>query len=115
MTKSKLTRWLMRGAFTLAAVVAVSVLSAEQANAQFYGSSRGISVGSFGRGVTVSFGNFNRGYGYGGRSYSGYGGGVYRGGYSRGYSSYRPSYGGYRGGSFYGGGGYRGGYSRGRY
>ena len=45
MFKSKLSRWLMRGAFTLAAVAAVSVLSAEQANAQYYlavGESRSI-------------------------------------------------------------------------
>ena len=97
MLKSKLSRWLMRSVFTLAAVAAVSVLSAEQANAQFYGGGRGISVGSFGRsgGFKLIYGNRSSfgGYGYGGRGFSGY---------SRGFNSYRPSYG-------YGGGGaYRG-------
>ena len=45
MLKSKLSRWLMRSVFTLAAVAAVSVLSAEQASAQYYGGGRGISAG----------------------------------------------------------------------
>ena len=111
MLKSKLSRWLMRGAFTLAAVAAVSVLSAEQANAQYYGG-RGISISSFGRGggVSLNYGYGNRsgfgGYGYsGGRGYSGY---------NRGYNNYyRPSYGRgvYRGrggfGASYGRGGFR--------
>ena len=77
------------------------MLSAEQANAQFYGGGRGISVGSFrGGGISVNYGNRSSfgGYGYGGgRGYSSY---------SRGFNNYyRPSYG-YRGG--YGGGAYRG-------
>ncbi len=111
MTKSTLSRWLMRGAFTLAAVAAVSVLPAEQANAQFYGGSRGFSSGSYGRGggISLSVGNVGLNYGYGG----GYGGGAYRSVYrSPAVNYYRPSYGGayrggnYRGGSYRGGGGY---------
>ena len=104
MFKSKLSRWIIRSAFTLAAVATVSVLSAEQANAQFYGGGRGISVGSFrGGGISVNYGNRSSfgGYGYGGgRGYSGY---------SRGFNNYyRPSYGGsYRGRGGYGSSYYR--------
>ena len=104
MSKSKLSRWLMRSVFTLAAVAAVSALSAEQANAQYYGG-RGISVGSFGRGggFNLSYGNRSSFGGYGGRGFSGY---------NRGFNSYyRPSYG---GSSFYRGrGGFGPSYSRG--
>ena len=103
MLKSKLSRWLMRSVFTLAAVVAVSVLSAEQANAQFYGGGRGISVGSFGRGVSLNYGYSNR------SGFGGYGGSRSYSGYNRGFNNYyRPSYGGsYRGRGGYGSSYYR--------
>ena len=111
MLKSKLSRWLMRSVFTLAAVAAVSVLSAEQASAQYYGGGRGISVGSFGRsgGFNLSYGNRSSfgGYGYGGRGFSGYS----RGGYN---NYYRRSYGGgYGGGAYRGRGGFGSSYGRG--
>lgn len=109
MFKSKLSRWLMRGAFTLAAVAAVSVLSAEQANAQYYGGNRGISISSFGRGGGVSLN-----YGYGNRSgFGGYGGGRGYSGYNGGYNNYyRPSYRG-GGGAYRGRGGFGASYGRG--
>lgn len=102
MFKSKLSRWLIRSAFTLAAVATVSVLSAEQANAQFYGGGRGISVGSFrGGGISVNYGNRS--------GFGGYGGGRGYSGYSRGFNNYyRPSYrSSYRGRGGYGSSYYR--------
>ena len=112
MTNSKLSRWVKRGAFMVIAFAAFTMISAEQAQAQYYGGGRGISIGSYGGGggISLSIGNsgFNRGSYYGGygRGYSGYGGG-----YGRGYSGYRyaPQKSYYRGGGSYGRGSYYGG------
>ena len=104
MTHSKLSRLLKRGAFTLVACAAISVLSAEQADAQYYSGGRGISIGSFGGGggFNLSYGNFSPRYGYGGGR--GFSNSYYRPSYyGRSSSYYRPST------RYYGN---RGGYSR---
>ena len=116
MTKSKLSRWVKRSAFAVIVCATFAMVSAEQAQAQYYGG-RGFNRGglsiNIGRGG-FSYGNFggggfNRGYGgyggYGGfnnfnsgyryvpqRSYYRGGGGYYGGGYGRGYNSYSRRY-----------------------
>jgi len=114
MTHLKLSRWVKRGAFTLIACAALAMISAEQAQAQYYGG-RGVSIGSFGRGggLSISIGNSGFSRGYGGGFSRGYGGGYsnYGGGYR--YAPQRSYYRG--GGGYYGGGGYgRGGSYYGR-
>ena len=106
MTKLKLSKWVKRSAFTVIACAALVMISADQADAQYYGG-RGFSSfnsfgGGFGRGYSgLSYGNgfsnrgfnnFNSGYRYSPqRSYYRGGGGFYGGGnnyYGRGRSNY---------------------------
>ena len=107
MTHSKLSKWVKRSALALVACAAFAMVSAEQAQAQFYGG-RGVSVGTFGRGLSINIGGggFNRGFGgfnsgFGGYNYGGFNRGY--GGFNSGYryvpqrSYYRGSYGGGRG------------------
>ena len=112
-SKSKLSRWVTRSAFALIACAASTMVSAEQAQAQYYGGRGGgfsltIGNGGFGNfgGVGFNnFNNFNRGYGGFNRGY-GYGGGFNN--FNSGYR-YVPQR------SYYRGGGYGGGYGGGRY
>ena len=99
MTQLKISRWLKRGAFAVIACAAIAMVSAEQANAQFYGG-RGISINSGLRGFNLNIGNgFNRGLNYGGLNYGrGYGG---YGNFNSGYR-YVPQTSYYRGGGSYG-------------
>ena len=70
-SKSKLSRWVTRGAFAVIACAAFTMVSAEQAQAQFYGGRGGgfsLTIGNggfgnYGGGGFNSFNNFNRGYG----------------------------------------------------
>ena len=112
-SKSKLSRWVKRGAFAAIACAAFTMISAEQAQAQFYGG-RGVSVGSFGRGLSINIGGggFNRGYGGFNSGYGNFNS------FNRGYGGFNNFNSGYRyvpQRSYYRGGGYGGGYGGGRY
>ena len=101
-SKSKLSRWVTRGAFAAIACAAFTMISAEKAQAQFYGGRGGgfsLTIGNGG------FSNFNRGYGGFNNFNRGYGGfNNFNSGFR--YSPQR---------SYYRGGGYGGGYGGGRY
>ena len=109
-SKSKLSRWVKRGAFAAIACAAFTMISAEQAQAQFYGGRGGgfsltIGNGGFGGGGFNNFNSFNRGYGGFNNFNRGYGGfNNFNSGYR-----YAPQR------SYYRGGGYGGGYGGGRY
>ena len=113
-SKSKLSRWVTRGAFAAIACAAFTMVSAEQAQAQFYGGRGGgfsLTIGNggfgnFGGGGFNSFNSFNRGYGGFNNFNRGYGGGFNN--FNSGYR-YSPQR------SYYRGGGYGGGYGGGRY
>ena len=109
MNKSKLLKWIKRGAITMIACAAVFAVSAEQANAQFY-NSRGFSNGNFGRtGISLNIGTGGVGFGnYGRSNFNGFNSGFNN-------SRYVPQRSFYRGNSFYGNGGFGNGRGNGNF
>ena len=111
MTNLKLSKWVKRSALAAIACAAFTMVSAEQAQAQYYGGRGGgfsltIGNGGFGNFGGLNYGGFNRGFG-----------GINYGGFNRGYGGFNSFNSGYRYSpqrSYYRGGGYGGGYGGGR-
>ena len=70
MTQSKISKWFKRGAFSMIACAAVMMVSAEQANAQYYGRGFNNGFGRSGLSINIGTGGFNRGFGGGFNSFN---------------------------------------------